>query len=111
LIAVHGRHIVVRIIGAATLQENSAIMADVVIYTTPTCPYCQRARRLLDGKGVAFRDIDVSRDPSLREEMTGRAQGRTTVPQVFIDGTPYGGCDDIHALDAQGRLDPLLGLN
>jgi glutaredoxin 3 len=85
-------------------------MADVVIYTTPFCPYCSRAKRLLDSKGVTYEEIDLYMHPGRREEMIQRAQGRTTVPQVFIDGKPYGGSDDIHALDRAGKLDPLLGL-
>jgi glutaredoxin 3 len=83
-------------------------MKPVEIYTTPTCPYCVAAKRLLTKKGVPFTDIDVSRDPALRAAMTQRAQGRRTVPQIFIDGTPIGGCDDLHALDHDGKLDPML---
>jgi glutaredoxin 3 len=85
-------------------------MTQVEIYTTPYCPYCQRAKALLDGKGVAYRETDVSQDPALRQAMTERAGGGTTVPQIFIDGHHVGGCDDLHALDRQGGLDPLLGL-
>ncbi|RRH78417.1 glutaredoxin 3 [Falsigemmobacter faecalis] len=83
-------------------------MSIVEIYTTPTCPYCQRAKRLLTAKGVAFTEIDVSRDPGLREKMTLRANGGRTVPQIFINDRLIGGSDDIHALDAAGKLDPLL---
>ena len=83
-------------------------MKPVEIYTTPTCPYCVAAKRLLTKKGVAFTDIDVSRDPALRAAMTQRAQGRRTVPQIFIDGTPIGGSDDLHALDYDGKLDAML---
>jgi glutaredoxin 3 len=85
-------------------------MPEVVIYTTPFCPYCARAKRLLDGKGVSYEEIDLYVQPGRRDEMVQRAEGRTTVPQVFIDGTPYGGSDDIHALDRAGKLDPLLGI-
>ncbi len=85
-------------------------MADIVIYTTPFCPYCARAKRLLDGKGAAYEEIDLYVNPGRREEMIQRAQGRTTVPQIFIDGVPYGGSDDIHAMDSAGELDPVLGL-
>jgi glutaredoxin 3 len=80
----------------------------VEIYTTPTCPYCHAAKRLLTKKGVAFTEIDVSRDPALRSKMTARAGGSHTVPQIFIGGTHVGGCDDIHALDHAGKLDPML---
>ncbi|WP_149141758.1 glutaredoxin 3 [Gemmobacter caeruleus] len=83
-------------------------MKPVEIYTTPTCPYCAAAKRLLGKKGAAYTEIDVSRDPALRAAMTDRAGGRRTVPQIFIGGRHVGGSDDIHALDAEGRLDPLL---
>lgn len=83
-------------------------MKTVEIYTTPTCPYCLAAKRLLAKKGVDYTEIDVSRDPALRQAMTKRAGGGYTVPQIFIDGTPIGGCDDLHALDHAGRLDPML---
>ncbi|MFC0280435.1 glutaredoxin 3 [Falsigemmobacter intermedius] len=83
-------------------------MSIVEIYTTPTCPYCQRAKRLLTAKGVAFTEIDVSADPAMREKMTIRANGGRTVPQIFINDRHVGGSDDIHALDAAGKLDPLL---
>ncbi|MDQ2106670.1 glutaredoxin 3 [Azospirillum isscasi] len=85
-------------------------MADVVIYTTPFCPYCSRAKRLLDSKGVAYEEIDLYMQPGRRDEMVQRAEGRMTVPQIFIDGKPYGGSDDIHALDRAGKLDPILGI-
>ncbi|MDO5621782.1 MAG: glutaredoxin 3 [Paracoccus sp. (in: a-proteobacteria)] len=83
-------------------------MAKVEIYTTPTCPYCKRAKTLLQSKNVTYTEIDVSRDPSLRDAMTARANGRRTVPQIFIDDKGIGGSDDLHALDAQGKLDALL---
>ena len=85
-------------------------MAKVEIYTTPTCPYCAAAKALLTRKGVPFEETDVSRDPALRAAMTQRANGRRTVPQIFIDGRGIGGSDDIHALDREGKLDPLLGI-
>lgn len=83
-------------------------MKTVEIYTTPTCPYCLAAKRLLAKKGVAFTEIDVSRDPDLRLAMTNRAAGRRSVPQIFIGDTHVGGSDDLHALDHAGKLDPLL---
>jgi len=83
-------------------------MARIEIYTTPTCPYCIAAKRLLTQKGAAFEEIDVAGDPEGRRAMSARAGGRTTVPQIFIDGRHIGGCDDLHALDAAGGLDPLL---
>jgi glutaredoxin 3 len=89
-------------------MSKDAPMKPVEIYTTRSCPYCHAAKRLLTRKGVAFTEIDVSRDPALRRQMTERARGGYTVPQVFIGGTPVGGSDDIHALDHAGRLDQLL---
>lgn len=83
-------------------------MPDVTIYTTPSCPYCHMAKGLLRKKSVAFTEIDVSADPSLRQAMTQKAHGRRTVPQIFIGSTHVGGCDDLHELDAAGKLDPLL---
>ncbi len=83
-------------------------MKPVEIYTTPSCPYCHAAKRLLTKKGVAFTEIDVSRDTALRNAMTARANGGRTVPQIFIGGQHVGGSDDLHALDHAGRLDPLL---
>ena len=85
-------------------------MAEVEIYTTMMCPYCYRAKTLLGEKGVAFREIDVGMDADLRKKMMERAGGRHTVPQIFIDGTHVGGCDDLMALDRSGKLDPMLGL-
>lgn len=84
--------------------------ARVEIYATQSCPYCHAARGLLQKKGVDYELIDVGREPERRSEMTQRAQGRRTVPQIFIDGTHVGGSDDIHALDRQGKLDAMLGL-
>ena len=83
-------------------------MPAVEIYTTPYCPYCQWAKELLNKKRVTFTEIDVSRDRALRVEMTERANGQTTVPQIFIGATHVGGCDDLYALDDAGKLDPLL---
>ena len=83
-------------------------MKSVEIYTTQTCPYCHTAKRLLTKKGVAFTEIDVGRDPSLRDAMTRRANGGRTVPQIFIGNQHVGGCDDLHALDHDGKLDPML---
>lgn len=84
--------------------------ARVEIYATQSCPYCHAARGLLQKKGVDYELIDVGREPERRAEMTQRAHGRRTVPQIFIDGTHVGGSDDIHALDRQGKLDAMLGL-
>lgn len=83
-------------------------MASVEIYTTQTCGYCMAAKALLRKKGVDFTEIDVSRDPEQRAAMTRRAGGSRTVPQIFIDNRHVGGCDDLHALDYLGRLDPMV---
>jgi glutaredoxin 3 len=83
-------------------------MPKVVIYTTATCPYCMRAKMLLAEKHVAFDEIRVDGDPELRAAMSERADGRTSVPQIFIDDRPIGGCDDLYALNDAGELDALL---
>ncbi|WP_213979315.1 glutaredoxin 3 [Sphingomonas sp. dw_22] len=83
-------------------------MAKIEIYTKAFCPYCSRAKQLLDGKGVAYEEYDITMGGPKREEMIQRANGRTTVPQVFIDGEHIGGSDDLAALDRQGGLDALL---
>ena len=83
-------------------------MAEVVLYTTMMCPYCYRAKQLLEDKGVAFTEIDVGMDAAKRREMTERSGGGRTVPQIFIGGRHVGGCDDLYALDHAGKLDPLL---
>lgn len=85
-------------------------MARVEIYSTLFCGYCARAKALLERKGVAYENIDVLEHPARREEMVARAGGRTTVPQIFIDGAHVGGSDELAALDRQGKLDALLGI-
>jgi glutaredoxin 3 len=83
-------------------------MSKVTIYTTPFCPYCHSAKALLKRKNVDYSEIDVSFDPQERQRMVTRAQGRRTVPQIFIGETHVGGSDELHALERQGKLDPLL---
>ena len=83
-------------------------MRTVEMYTSPFCGFCHAAKRLLNSKDVSFIEIDVARDPGLRQEMMARAHGRHTVPQIFIDDTHVGGCDELHALERSGKLDPLL---
>ena len=83
-------------------------MAEIEIYTQPWCPYCSHAVSLLSSKGVAFREIDAPHGSPERQESISRSGGRTTVPQIFIDGQHIGGCDDLVTLDRAGRLDPLL---
>lgn len=82
-------------------------MPEIVIYTTRFCPYCVRARRLLDKKGVSYQDIGIDSEPEKRSEMIQRSQ-RTSVPQIFIDNFHVGGFDDMAELDMDGKLDPLL---
>lgn len=83
-------------------------MPKVEIYTTPICPYCHRAKALLDKKGVRYLEVDVMRDPARRAEMQERSGGGYTVPQIFIDDEAVGGCDDLYSLDVSGELDPML---
>lgn len=83
-------------------------MAQVEIYTKGTCPYCARARRLLDDKGAAYDEYEIGSDPDKRTEMIQRANGRSTVPQIFIDGRHVGGSDDLAELERRGQLDPML---
>jgi glutaredoxin 3 len=89
------------------MQQNAAI-PQVIMYVTDWCPYCARARRLLEEKGVRFEEIDVEARPDARTEMIERSSGRSTVPQIFIGGTHVGGSDDLYALDSSGGLDRLL---
>jgi glutaredoxin 3 len=83
-------------------------MPTVEIYTTRYCPYCIQAKALLKRKGVEFTEIDVGRDWERRSEMVERAHGRMTVPQIFVGTVHVGGCDDLYALNAAGKLDSLL---
>lgn len=83
-------------------------MATIKIFTKWTCPYCARAKSLLKQKGVSFEEIEISMDNAKRQEMIQRANGRTTVPQIFIDDQHIGGSDDLAALEDAGRLDALL---
>lgn len=83
-------------------------MQTVEIYTSPFCGYCHAAKRLLTEKGISFAEYDVARAPEKRQEMLSRANGRHTVPQIFIGNTHVGGYDDMVALDRAGKLDPLL---
>jgi glutaredoxin 3 len=83
-------------------------MPPVTIYTKTWCPYCLAAKELLDQKGVAFTEIEITREPGRRQEMLQKSGGRSTVPQVFIGERHVGGCDDLYALDSRGELDRLL---
>ncbi|MEY8843346.1 glutaredoxin 3 [Cribrihabitans sp. XS_ASV171] len=83
-------------------------MKPVEIYTSPLCGFCHAAKRLLNQKGVEYTEIDVLRDPDRKPEMIQRANGRRTVPQIFIGETHVGGCDDLFDLERAGKLDPML---
>ena len=90
------------------MKEDSKRVATVEIYVKSFCPYCVRAERLLQAKGIEFTEFSIDMDPGRRQEMIQRAKGRTTVPQIFIDGTHIGGCDDLYALERDGKLADLL---
>ncbi|NJN72020.1 MAG: glutaredoxin 3 [Limnothrix sp. RL_2_0] len=83
--------------------------ANVEIYTWTYCPFCIRAKRLLDSKGVEYEEYCIDGDHKAREAMSKRANGSSSLPQIFIDNEHIGGCDDIHALESQGKLEMLLG--
>ena len=83
-------------------------MPPVTIYTKTWCPYCMAAKDLLDRKGIAFTEIEITGKPDLRDEMLKKANGRSTVPQIFVGSRHVGGCDDLYALDRKGELDKLL---
>lgn len=85
-------------------------MSKVELYTKGHCPYCHRAKALLNEKGVAFQEYPIDVQPELRDIMIERANGGWTVPQIFIDDKHVGGCDDLMALEAQNKLNPMLGL-
>jgi len=85
------------------------IAPKVEIYTRWGCPYCARAKALLDRKGIAYQEHDITFGGSARDEMETRIAGARTVPQILVNDAPLGGCDDLHALDQAGGLDPLLG--
>ena len=89
-------------------RHPERINANVEIYTWQTCPFCIRAKLLLWWKGVNFTEYKIDGDGSARMKMAERANGRRTVPQIFINNQHIGGCDDLYSLDSQGKLDPLL---
>ena len=83
-------------------------MSNVEIYTWSSCPFCRQAKHLLSSKGVEFTEYCIDGDPEARDLMSERAEGRRSLPQIFIDDRPIGGCDELYALDAQGKLELLL---
>ncbi len=85
--------------------------AVVEIYTWEFCPFCIRAKALLDKKGVEYTEYGIDGDEVAREKMAQRANGKTSLPQIFIDDRHIGGCDDIYALEREGKLDSILGIN
>ncbi len=84
-------------------------MVKIEIYSKNYCPYCTKVKALFDRKGVKYTEFDIQNDAEKQAEMMKRAEGRRTVPQVFIDDIGYGGCDDLYALDSAGKLDAILG--
>ena len=84
-------------------------MADIIIYTKDYCPYCVKAKKLLEIKKQQFKEIDLTKEPEAAAKMVELAGGRKTVPQIFINGKHVGGCDDLYALNDKGELDTLLG--
>ena len=89
-------------------ETESRTMQAVTVYARPGCPYCDRAKSLLARKGVPYTEIDIWKERERRPEMIQRAGGRTTVPQIFVGDRHVGGCDELHALERAGKLDPLL---
>ncbi|WND01370.1 glutaredoxin 3 [Temperatibacter marinus] len=85
-------------------------MKDVLIYSSSLCPYCYRAKALLNSKNVPYKEINVDMNPTARAEMRSKASGRNTVPQIFIGGEHIGGCDDLYSLESQGDLTPMLAI-
>lgn len=86
-------------------------MAEVKIYSSMLCGFCWRAKALLEKKGIAYEEVDVTMDAGKKKEMTSLAGGKTSVPQIFIDGAHVGGCDELYELDGAGRLDQMLGVH
>ena len=91
-----------------TITKQECTMLKIEIYSKEVCPYCVRAKKLLTKKGLDFTEIDIAQQTELRDAMSKRANGKQTVPQIFINDKHIGGCDDLYALDAAGKLDGLL---
>ena len=89
-------------------MTHSKTNANIVIYTSAMCGFCARAIRLLDSKQIAYQEVDVTLQPTLRQEMRSRSNGRTSVPQIFVDDKHLGDCNEVYALEAAGQLDSLL---
>jgi glutaredoxin 3 len=91
-------------------SARTAMQPNIEIYTWQSCPFCIRAKALLNKKGVEFTEYSIDGDEQARSQMSQRANGKRSVPQIFIDDVHIGGCDDIHDLDDRGKLNPLLGI-
>lgn len=89
--------------------REKRMSSSIIIYSKQQCPYCVKAKGLLTRKGKTFTEIDVTRSEEALHDMLSQSGGRRTVPQIFINGTHVGGCDDLYALEAQGKLDAMLG--
>jgi len=85
-------------------------MSNIIIYTAKICPYCIKAKNLLESKGVSYQELLIDSNPELAMEAVKKSEGKKTVPQIFIDDFYVGGCDDLYALDKDGKLDSMLGL-
>ena len=85
-------------------------MSNIIIYTSKICPYCIKAKNLLESKGVSYQELLVDSNPELAMEAVKKSKGKKTVPQIFIDDFYVGGCDDLYALEKHGKLDSMLGL-
>ena len=90
------------------MEKITLYTASIIIYTISTCPYCIKAKVLLNKKMVKYEEINIENDNSLKEEMVKKSNGRKTVPQIFINGIHIGGCDDLYDLENKGKLDGLL---
>ncbi len=85
-------------------------MKKIVVYSTSICPYCIKAKKLLESKKVSYQEVQLDKHPELTAEVVKKSGGQKTVPQIFVDDYHIGGCDDLYALDKEGKLDALLGI-
>ena len=83
-------------------------MKQITIYSRPTCPFCIQAKNLLQAKNLSYQDIDIEQNPEKKEEMIKKTEGKSSVPQIFVDGKLIGGCDDLYELDEKGELDAII---
>ncbi len=85
-------------------------MKNIIVYSTSICPYCIKAKKLLESKKVSYQEVQLDKHPELTAEVVKKSGGQKTVPQIFVDDCHIGGCDDLYALDKEGKLDALLGI-